>query len=165
MARVGYLRVVVAFGLMSCRVGAEKQQVRDTAQMRNAKSPVAVASATQSQFPCLSSDSLKAVNDTLRYSNLAVHEETGDLLGTDVKLVRSGVAWTGTVAIAQGELGQAKQLDKINLDESSGSLTLAWQAFGNGATFEGLLTCASLIGDFRWYPSAQPERDTLPRRP
>jgi hypothetical protein len=108
---------------------------------------------------------LKGVSDTLRYSNLAVHEETGDLLGTNVKLVRSGIAWSGTVAVAEGELGQAKQLEKINLDESSGSLTLAWQAFGKRATFDGLLTCASLIGDFRWYPGAQAERDTLPRRP
>jgi hypothetical protein len=164
MARARYLQLALAVGVMSCRVRAEKQQVADTAQARNSESHVAVSPATQSQLPCLRSDSLKAVNDTLRYNSLVVHEETGDLLGTEVKLVRSGVAWGGTVAIAQGELGQAKRLETIKLDESSGSLTLAWQAFGNGATFEGLLTCASLIGDFRWYPGAQAERDTLPRR-
>lgn len=163
MARARYLQLALAFALMNCRVGAEKQQVADTTQMRNSKSPAAAASAPQSPLLCLHTDSLKAVNDTLRYSSLAVNEESGDLLGTDVKLVRSAVAWSGTVAVAQGELGQAEWLETINLDERSGSLTLAWPGSGNRATFEGLLTCASLIGDFRWYPGAKPKRDPLPR--
>src|SRR4051812_19375124 len=109
MARARYLRMALVVGLMSCRTETEKQQVADTAHARNAEPRAVAAAPAQSQLPCLRSDSLKGVNDTLRYSSLAVHEETGDLLGTQVKLARSGLAWSGTVAIAQGELGQAQQ--------------------------------------------------------
>jgi len=163
MARARYMQLALAVALMSCGGGEEQQRVADTAKTPDAKASAAVSDSS-SPVVCLHTDSLKATNDTLRYSSLVVHEETGDLLGTDVRLARSGVAWSGTVALAQGELGQAKPLETINLDTRSGSLTLAWQGPGARATFEGLLTCASLIGDFRWYPGAEPERDTLSRQ-
>ena len=122
--------------------------------------PPARAVAT---LPCLLADSLRSPNDTLHFSSLRVHEETGDQLGTDLQLVRLGTSWGGRVALAEGVLGQYSPLKEIRLDTMTGALTLHFDMFDRPAEFHGMLACATVIGEFRWGPGVEPQMDTLRR--
>lgn len=101
--------------------------------------------------------------DTLRYSDLQAHQETGDLLGTDLRLVRRGVGWEGSIALTQGALSQYAPIQAIKLNLTTGDLTLGWEYHRQQAAFQGKLTRGSLIGEFRWGPLAEVDLDTLPR--
>jgi hypothetical protein len=106
---------------------------------------------------------LQHSSDTLRYSNLHIHEETGDLLGSDLQLIRSGGQWAGRVALAEGSLSEYAPLREVSLDPASGAIALAWDFDKRPVSFHGILTCSTLIGEFRWGPDADAEIDTLPR--
>lgn len=143
----------------------------DTSQVGSADSsarPVASAAPARTpapaRFPCLALDSLRAARDTLHYSGLRVHEETGDVLGPDLQLTRRGSEWTGRIAFAEGVLGEYSPTHAASLDTATGALTLAWDFHGRPASFHGTLNCATLVGEFVWGPGVDPKVDTLPRQ-
>jgi hypothetical protein len=161
------LTVVSVFGflLVAALAGCERQAVESTDTAHAPPVPVASAAPmpAPAPLPCLAPDSLRDSSDTLRYSNLRVHEETGDLLGSDLQLVRRGGQWVGRIALAEGSLSEYAPTHEVSLDPASGSLTLAWDFEKRPASFHGMLTCSALIGEFRWGPDADPVGDTLPR--
>lgn len=115
-------------------------------------------------LPCLRADSLRSPNDTLHFSSLRIHEETGDQLGTDLQLVRVGATWGGRVALAEGVLGQYDPIRVVRLDTATGELAMNFDHDDRPAEFHGALACATVIGEFRWGPGAEPHPDTLPRQ-
>ena len=152
---------LMLMAVASCeqKVESVKLEPQATAQ---ATAQAAAPAPQRTQWPCLVSDSLRAA-DTLRFSSLRIHEETGDLLGTDVRLVPVQTGWQGTIALAEGSLSEYAPITAFTLDSTSGALTFEWMFAGRPAKFHGTLTCSSLVGEFRWGPGADPENDTLPR--
>jgi hypothetical protein len=160
------MRVVGAFCLLLVApAGCERQAIRSTDTTHTPPVPVASAAPIPAPAPlaCLAPDSLRESSDTLRYSNLRIHEETGDLLGSDLQLVRRGGQWAGRIALAEGSLSEYAPTRGVSVDPASGSITLDWDFDKRPASFHGMLTCPALIGEFRWGPDAEPVGDTLPR--
>ena len=155
---------VLALTLAAC--GRPALRAHETAvalQQARVAAPVMPAARARVPLPCLTADSLAQGGDSVVFSNQAEDEDSGDLVGTALHLVRTGAAWTGTVALAQGEAAAPDTLHDATVDSVTGDVRLAWTTYGKAAAFEGKLSCASLIGEFRWAPDVPPEIDTLPR--
>ena len=160
-SREGFRGATIVWGVVL--LGCERGATRHASDSVSASGSHARATAPTGTLPCLRPESLRTAADTLRYSSLSVHEETGDQLGVELGLARSGGGWGGRIALAQGELGAAARLRDARVDEQTGEAALAWDYAGRPATFRGTITCAAVRGEFRWAPDAPPEVDTLPR--
>lgn len=161
-ARLGTL---VAVGIV---VGCSGREVNIGDTLRGTAGRVAIVpppAAVAAAFPCLGADSLKAPNDTVHFSSVEVHEETGDLLGTDLLLARRGASWGGRIALAEGALMQYDTVRDLKVDSATHAFSFAWDYHGRPAEYHGTLDCMVVTGAFQWGPGAEPHADTLRRRP
>lgn len=164
MKRLRLLTLIVA-PVVGCGTGDSRQA--DSVHPSTTSAPSVaprVAPTPVAMLPCLRTDSLRPPNDTLHFSSLRIHEETGDQLGTDLQLVRVGATWGGRVALAEGVLGQYDPIRVVRLDTATGELAMNFDHDDRPAEFHGTLACATVIGEFRWGPGAEPQPDTLPRQ-
>ena len=151
------------FSALAAIAGCDRAAIQPVDTTHPSPALIATAPPAPAPLACLAPDSLRSPSDTLHYSGLHVHEETGDLLGTDLQLVRQGPNWAGRIALAEGGLSDYAATREVNLNAKTGAISLTWDFDERLASFHGTLTCSAVSGEFRWGPDAEPVTDTLPR--
>ena len=154
--------LLTTVGVLVLLAGCNSEAVPPVPAAHALPAPI-LGSASAPMLPCLHPDSLRFHGDTLHFSTLHVHEETGDQLGIDLHLVHRDTAWTGSIAKAEGVLLMAIPLRAIQVDPSTKNMSFEWEQDDSHASFRGTLSCSAVIGGLRWYPGRDVETDTLPR--
>jgi len=95
------------------------------------------------------------------YSNLAMNEDGGDLLGVEIKIVPIGERYQGAVFLSEGE-PQPMTIVEVRVRGTSVEFDVPGKQ-KTGWKFSGQITGKSLTGTIR-YASGGVEKVVLPRR-
>lgn len=132
---IGFLSIGGAVVMIGCQPSAETQQ----------QAPSSQRAQRNTAASCLAADSLRR---GLSFNDLSKSEETNDVSGVEITLRRSEQGWSGSSRVARGQLGASIALHALRVDSSMTQLSFGVPTGTDTATFQGRLTCDSLVG--RW---------------
>ena len=94
-----------------------------------------------------------SVGDKMRvtgtFSTLEYHQEAGDLLGVELRIVWTNQGYQGTIQIAEGGAGNLILLKNINIENENIEFVFDYNT-GRKATFEGVIYADGIKGEIEY---------------